>query len=361
MKHSDMFLGVLLTALLVVTLIFANTPWGTIYLQLIHQPLGFHFSFISFINDVLMSLFFLLIALEIKHSIHNGPLRNLRQAFLPCFAAIGGMVVPALIYCFINRHNAHALQGWAIPMATDIAFALGFLGLFQKSISSELRDFLLVLAVVDDIGAILVIAIFYTNHLAMLPFIGMLVCLFVLWLCNKKNITTLWIYIFLGIMLWLFVFQCGIHATLAGVLLAFFIPVKKSESLEHKLKPWVNFLVLPLFVVTNAAISFTSVSLQTILHPISLGIILGLFFGKQLGVFFTSYFAIKCKIAHLPKDSSWTALYGVCLLTGIGFTMSLFIGNLSFTDPVLIEVTKIGVLLGSLLSAMIGISVLAFI
>ena len=371
MKHTDTFLGILLTVLLILILIFANTPWGGIYLQLIHQPLvllGFsiHFTLTSFVNDVLMSLFFLLISLEIKRSLYNGPLSNLRHALLPCFAAIGGMVVPALIYILINRHDATALQGWAIPMATDIAFALGFLGLFRKSISPGLRDFLLVLAVVDDLGAIIVIAVFYTHHLAIMPLIGALVCLLLLWLCNKKKITALTTYLILGILLWFCIFKCGIHSTLAGVLLGFFIPVKKTEQsmisplvqLEHHLKPWVNFLVLPLFVLTNAAISFTSLSLQVVLHPISLGILLGLFFGKQLGVFFASYLTIKCKITYLPKDSTWRAFYAVCLLTGIGFTMSLFIGNLSFSDPALIEVTKVGVLLGSVFSALAGILLL---
>ncbi|CAJ47782.1 Na+/H+ antiporter protein, partial [Bordetella avium 197N] len=349
----------------------ANSPWAPVYFDVLGSKVGFHAGPIAlretvqhWINDGLMAVFFLLVGLEIKREMLDGQLRGLSRIALPGIAALGGMVAPALIYLAINSGNPEGLRGWAIPAATDIAFALGILALLGSRAPASLKVFLTALAILDDLGAIIIIALFYTAQLngAALAAAGLL--LLGLILLNRLGVTALSPYLILGALLWYFVLKSGVHATLAGVALALTIPLRRHASplhkLEHALHRPVAFLIIPVFGFANAGVSFAGLGLDALTSPVPLGIALGLFLGKQLGVFGLSWLAIKAGIARLPHQASYRQLYGVALLCGIGFTMSLFIGALAFDKPQIIDATKIGVLAGTLCSAVAGYLLLRF-
>ncbi|MEN9916953.1 MAG: Na(+)/H(+) antiporter NhaA [Pseudomonadota bacterium] len=351
-------------------LILANSSWQTYYQTFLNLNISIgptiHFSFLHFINDGLMTIFFFLVSLEIKRELVQGELNTVTKALLPTLAAIGGMIVPALFYLAINHQHPQLISGWAIPMATDIAFSLGVLSLLGKHIPVALKIFLMALAIIDDLGAIIVIAIFYTQQigwlylfLALLAFVGLLSL-------NYFKVQQFLPYCLLGIALWLLILNSGIHATIAGVLFGFTIPLtstnKNFNSLLHhlirKLHPWIAYAILPLFAFANAGLSFSNVSLATFIHPLPLGIILGLFLGKQLGIFGASWLAVKTKLAKLPYQVNWWHIYGIALICGIGFTMSLFIASLAFGDNELTALVRLGVFTGSILSGIAGYSIL---
>jgi len=320
------------------------------------------------INDGLMAVFFFLVGLEVKREFLDGELSEPARVALPVVAAIGGMAVPALIYSWINWGNPETIKGWAIPSATDIAFALGVLALLGSRVPSSLKLFLMTLAIVDDLGAIIIIALFYTTDLSVTSLVVAGGALLVLFILNRRGVLGLAPYLFVGLVLWAAVLKSGVHATLAGVLIAFFIPFRKLEGekktqleiLEHDLHPMVAYGILPLFAFANTGISFDGINAQSFIHTVPLGIAAGLFFGNQIGVFGFSWLAIKSGFARLPEGSSWTQLYGVALLCGIGFTMSLFISSLAFQEGgQLIAVDdRLGILLGSFASGICGYLVL---
>jgi NhaA family Na+:H+ antiporter len=316
-----------------------------------------------------MAVFFLLVGLEIKREMQVGELAKWSQRALPGFAALGGMIVPALIYAWVNRNSAETLAGWAIPAATDIAFALGVLSLLGSRVPISLKVFLSALAILDDLGAVAIIAVFYTSGLDVAMLAASAAVIAVLFIMNRAGVTRLLPYLVLGVVLWVLVLKSGIHATLAGVALAFCIPLNKhldeAQSpllrLEQRLSPWVAFVVMPIFGFANAGVSLAGVSLSNLLDPVPLGVAAGLLLGKQIGVFTFALVAIKTGLAQMPTHSSWRQVYGVALLCGIGFTMSLFIGNLAFPGAqLLIDEVKVGVLAGSTLAALAGILVLRF-
>ena len=316
------------------------------------------------INDGLTALFFFLIGLEVKREIMAGQLRSWRNAALPVYAAIGGMAVPALVFVAINAGEPANLRGWAIPAATDIAFALGLLALLGSRVPTALKALLLAIAIIDDIGAIVIIALFYTDQMNVAALgLGLLPAA-VMMLLNRFAVARTIPYFLMGALLWVLVLKSGIHATLAGVITAMFVPLETGrerplERLEHALHPWVAFLILPVFAFANAGVSFAGTGLDALFAPLSLGIAAGLVIGKQAGVFGACYFAAKSALVAIPPDVSLRHLYGLACLSGIGFTMSLFIGGLAFTDPAQIDAVKMGVLAGSFLSAIIGLAVLA--
>ena len=305
--------------------------------------------------------FFFVVTLEIKREFLHGELSKPKQALLPIVGAIGGMVVPAIIYIYINFETG-ALKGWAIPSATDIAFSIGVLSLLGSRVPISLKIFLTALAIIDDLGAIIIIAFFYSSELNYTFLFMMLFFFLILLILNRLNIKKFTPYLFVGIFLWYFTHGSGIHSTISGVLLALTIPHSKTNKdfslllkLEHYLSPYVAFAIMPLFALANAGVSVSNLSISTLLNPVPLGIVCGLFFGKQIGVFVFSYLSIKLKFAEMPNNSNWYKFYGVGILTGIGFTMSLFVGNLAFVNDVQhIDGVKIGVLAGSLLSTLIG-------
>jgi NhaA family Na+:H+ antiporter len=309
-----------------------------------------------------MAAFFFFVTLEIKREFLQGELSNRKQALLPIIAAIGGMLVPALIYVYINFQNSETLNGWAIPSATDIAFSLGVLSLLGSRVPLSLKVFLTALAIIDDLGAIVIIALFYSGDLSVIYLTLLLLTFISLLILNKLNIEKFLPYLILGLILWFVTYKSGIHATISGVLLATIIPHRKKGKdfsllikLEHKISPYVAFCIMPLFALANAGVSLNGVNLNSLLSPVPLGIVLGLFVGKQVGVFLFSIIAIKLKIAQMPNNSNLISLYGVGILTGIGFTMSFFIGNLAFVDNAnYMDGVKIGVLAGSLLSTIVG-------
>tara|TARA_B100001173_G_scaffold192031_1_gene165713 strand:- start:616 stop:1788 length:1173 start_codon:yes stop_codon:yes gene_type:complete len=361
--------GLVLLFSAVLALILSNSVYADYYFSTLEKYLfigfnnfGLKLSVLHWINDALMAIFFFFVTLEIKREFLQGELSNIKQALLPIIAAVGGMVVPALVYVYINLGDPETLNGWAIPSATDIAFSLGVLSLLGKRVPLSLKVFLTALAIIDDLGAILIIAIFYSGDLSikylslmLLAFIGLLVI-------NKFNIKKFLPYLILGIFLWDFTHNSGIHATIAGVLLAMTIPHRKKGKdfsllikVEHLISPYVAFGIMPLFAFANAGVSLEGLSFSSLLDKVPLGIVLGLFVGKQLGVFVFSYLSIKLKIAQMPSNSNWYNFYGVGVLTGIGFTMSLFVGNLAFVDNMqYMDGVKIGVLTGSLLSTLFG-------
>jgi NhaA family Na+:H+ antiporter len=356
--------GLVLMASAAIALVLANSGAAPAYFDTLHTRLA-GLSVGHWINDGLMAIFFLLVGLEIKRELLHGQLSTWPRRALPGIAAVGGMAFPALIYVAINWGNAETLRGWAIPAATDIAFALGVLSLLGSRAPASLKIFLTALAILDDLGAVLIIAVFYTTDLS-LPHLALAgVTLAALLALNLFCVTRLAPYLLLGAALWCFVLQSGIHATLAGVALAFTIPLrtslvapKNSESplhrLEHALSPWVAFVVVQIFGFANAGVSLADFTPSALLASVPLGVAAGLFLGKQVGVFGASWAAIKLGIADLPANASWRQFYGVAILCGIGFTMSLFIGLLAFDAPHLQNETKIGVLAGSVLSACIG-------
>lgn len=341
---------------------FINIPVQVRISQLdIDKPL------LLWINDGLMAIFFLLVGLELKREILEGQLSKLSQVMLPIIAAVGGMLVPALIYVAFNWDNSTTLQGWAIPSATDIAFSLGVLALLGSRVPISLKIFLMALAIIDDLGAIIIIAFFYSGHHIETHYLSMAgIIIGLLWLLNMSKIQSLIAYSILGTFLWIFVLKSGIHATLAGVTLAIFIPLRLGSDpahtplhrMEHALHPWVAFLIMPLFAFANAGVSFAGISLTTLVETVPLGITLGLFLGKLIGVFSFSWLTIKSGYAQMPEGATWPEIIGVALLCGIGFTMSLFIGSLAFTTEDYMNQVRLGVIVGSLLSAIVGYLVL---
>ena len=326
----------------------------------IHKPL------LLWINDGFMAIFFLLVGLEIKREILEGELSSFSQAALPGMAAIGGMLFPAGVYVALNLHSPETMRGWAIPAATDIAFALGVLALLGQRVPASLKIFLLALAIMDDLGAIVIIAIFYTADLSTTSLglaaigIGMLIAL------NLFGVTRIAAYVVTGLFVWICVLKSGVHATLAGVAMAFAIPLRVQDEdghsplthLEHTLHPWVSYGILPLFAFANVGVSLAGLSMSSLLEPVPLGIAAGLFVGKQIGVFGMTFAAVKFGISSMPEGTTWPQFYGIALLTGIGFTMSLFIGTLAFEDPSYAPGVRMGVITGSILSAIAGYLIL---
>jgi Na+:H+ antiporter, NhaA family len=349
----------------VLALLIANSPAAPLYFTTL-QTYVFGLSVLHWINDALMAVFFLLVGLEIKREFLDGQLSTWPRRILPGIAAAGGMIVPALIYVALNVGDPATLRGWAIPTATDIAFALGVLALLGPCVPVSLKVFLTALAILDDLGAVAIIAVFYTADLSVTMLGLAALTLAVLVALNRFAVTALSPYLLMGALLWYFVLKSGVHATLAGVALALTIPIRPTPGqpeakdsplhiLEHSLHSWVAFLVVPIFGFANAGVSFTGMSASALFAPVPLGIALGLFIGKQVGVFGFALVAIRSGFVDLPANATWRQLYGVCLLCGIGFTMSLFIGLLAFpTSTELQDATKIGVLAGSVMSAVAG-------
>ena len=361
--------GLILLFAAIIALVISNSDLSELYFSTLNEYLfiginnfGLKLSVIHWINDGLMAIFFFFVTLEIKREFLQGELSNVKQALLPIIAAVGGMVVPALIYLYINLGDNETLNGWAIPSATDIAFSLGVLSLLGKRVPLSLKVFLTALAIIDDLGAIVIIALFYSGDLSVKYLSLMLLAFIILLLINKFNIKKFLPYLLVGLFLWDFTHNSGIHATIAGVLLAITIPHRKKEKdfsllikIEHAISPYVAFGIMPLFAFANAGVSLEGLSISSLLDKVPLGILMGLFVGKQLGVFVFSYISIKMKVAEMPNNANWYNLYGVGILTGIGFTMSLFVGNLAFVDNIqYMDGVKIGVLTGSLLSTLTG-------
>ncbi len=361
--------GIVLLFAAVIALIISNSELSNLYFSTLERYLfiginnfGLKLSVLHWINDALMAIFFFFVTLEIKREFLQGELSNIKQALLPIIAAVGGMVVPALIYVFINLGDGETLKGWAIPSATDIAFSLGVLSLLGKRVPLSLKVFLTALAIIDDLGAIVIIALFYSGDLSIKYLSLMLLAFIILLVINKFNVKKFLPYLIVGIFLWDFTHNSGIHATIAGVLLAMTIPHRKKDKdfsllikVEHAISPYVAFGIMPIFAFANAGVSLEGLSFSSLLDKVPLGIVLGLFVGKQLGVFVFSFISIKLKIAQMPSNTSWYNFYGVGVLTGIGFTMSLFVGNLAFTESMqYMDGVKIGVLTGSLLSTLFG-------
>jgi len=365
--------GLILLIAAILALIVSNSNLSQIYFQSLEKYLfigindfGLKLSVHHWINDALMAIFFFFVTLEIKREFIQGELSNIKQAMLPIIAAIGGMVVPALCYILINLGNSETINGWAIPSATDIAFSLGILSLLGSRVPISLKVFLTALAIIDDLGAILIIAFFYSGDLSV-PYLSLiLLCYIFLLILNKFSIKMFTPYLIVGLFMWFFTYKSGIHATIAGVLLASTIPHKSKEhdfsllmKLEHGISPYVAFLIMPIFAFANAGVNLEGLSLMSLMSPVPLGILVGLFFGKQIGVLLFSYVSVKLKFAEMPNNSNWMSVYGVSILTGIGFTMSLFVGNLAFINNIeYIDGVKIGVLSGSLLSTIFGYFVL---
>lgn len=363
--------GMLLVIAAVLAMLVVNSPLQGWYELLLNTPVAIQIGALKiakplllWVNDGLMALFFLTVGLEIKREVIEGELSDLSKAALPVIAAIGGMAAPALVYTLINYDHPQAMRGWAVPTATDIAFALGVLSLLGKRVPISLKMFLLTLAIVDDLGAIVIIAIFYTTELSSLSLSVAAGALVVLFILNRRGVLSLTPYLLVGLVMWIAVLKSGVHATLAGVLLAFFIPLRApegsddtlAERLEHDLHGSVVYVILPLFAFMNTGVSLAGLSISSILEPIPLGIAAGLFIGKQLGIFGACWLAIKLKLAQLPTGVGFGELYGVAILGGIGFTMSLFISSLAFQPEgeTLVTNDRLGILVGSILSAIVG-------
>lgn len=363
--------GMLLVIAAVLAMLVVNSPLKGWYELLLNTPVAIQIGALKiakplllWVNDGLMALFFLTVGLEIKREVIEGELSDLSKAALPVIAAIGGMAAPALVYTLINYDHPQAMRGWAVPTATDIAFALGVLSLLGKRVPISLKMFLLTLAIVDDLGAIVIIAIFYTTELSSLSLSVAAGALVVLFILNRRGVLSLTPYLLVGLVMWIAVLKSGVHATLAGVLLAFFIPLRTpegsddtlAERLEHDLHGSVVYVILPLFAFMNTGVSLAGLSISSILEPIPLGIAAGLFIGKQLGIFGACWLAIKLKLAQLPTGVGFGELYGVAILGGIGFTMSLFISSLAFQPEgeTLVTNDRLGILVGSILSAIVG-------
>ncbi len=369
-KH-DASGGILLMASAIAAMLIANSSLSSVYTSILDAKFsvtlngeGLSKPLILWINDGLMAIFFFLIGLELKREMLEGKLKNPRDILLPGMAAVGGMIVPALIYASLNWGSPETLGGWAIPAATDIAFALGILALVGARAPTSLKVFLLTLAILDDIGAIIIIALFYTSELkvdflflALIPLAGLI------WL-NIKGAHRIAPAILLGVVMWFFVLKSGVHATLAGVITALCIPLvdrwgkSPLHSLEHALTPYVLYLIIPIFAFANAGVVLTGIQFSDLFAPVPLGIAAGLTLGKQIGVFGVTWIMVKLGIAQMPHGAGWSHIYGVACLAGIGFTMSLFIGGLSFSDPDLMNAVRLGVLSGSLVSGVIGYVVL---
>ena len=367
--------GILLVTATIFAMGLANSDFASTYTAFLDIPVAVKFGTIEiakplllWINDGLMAVFFFLIGLEIKREFLAGELASFSQIALPGIGAIGGVVLPALIYIYVNQGSPENLSGWAIPAATDIAFALAVLSLLGDRVPVALKILLLAIAIFDDLGAILIIAFFYTDQLSVnILLLALLPCAGLAWL-SWKDVTRTGPYIVLGIILWVLVLKSGVHATLAGVVTAFAIPMTSREGaskgllveLEHGLHPWVAYGILPIFAFANAGVSFAGVGLASFIEPVKLGISLGLFFGKQFGIFLMLWLAIVLGISKMPKNVNWGMLYGVSVLAGIGFTMSLFIGSLAFEHSSFAAPIRLGVLTGSILSAIVGLGILHF-
>jgi len=363
--------GILLVVASVFALVFANSPLSGLYASLLNIPVEIRFGafqiakpLLLWINDGLMAIFFFLVGLELKREFVEGELSDLQKISLPALGAIGGMAVPSAIYLLFNAGDPLAVTGWAIPAATDIAFALGILALLGKRVPTQLKIFLVSLAIFDDMGAIIIIALFYTSELSVLALSVAGVCILALALLSRRGVTNLSLYLLIGLVMWASVLKSGVHATLAGVVLALFIPIREDpqtgrsplREMEHDLHSSVAFIILPLFAFANAGVSLQGLTMAALTAPVPLGIALGLFVGKQLGVFGLCWLGIRLGIARLPQRVNWSQLYGVAILCGVGFTMSLFIGSLAFEDaasPYLYQ-DRLGIISGSLLSAVVG-------
>jgi len=367
--------GLVLLIAAIIALVISNSNLSELYFSTLDQYLfigvnnfGLKLSVHHWINDLLMAVFFFFVTLEIKREFIQGELSNLKKALLPIIGAVGGMVIPALVYVSINLGNSETLNGWAIPSATDIAFSLGILSLLGSRVPMSLKIFLTALAIIDDLGAILIIAFFYSGDLSISYLSLILISYILLLILNKFGIKKFIPYLIIGSFMWFFTYKSGIHATIAGVLLASTIPHRAKEKdfsllikLEHAISPYVAFIIMPIFAFANAGVNLTGLSFSSLLAPVPLGILLGLFVGKQVGVMVISYLAVKLGAAQMPDKSNWLSLYGVSILTGIGFTMSLFVGNLAFVENTqYMDGVKIGVLSGSLLSTLFGYFILLY-
>ena len=359
--------GILLILAAALAMLLANSPFSHLYHQFLDtdvqiriDALDLHKPLLLWINDGLMAIFFLLIGLEVKREMLEGALSSREQALFPAIAAVGGMLAPALIYLAFNHDNPITHAGWAIPAATDIAFALGVMALLGNRVPVSLKVFLLALAIMDDLGVIIIIALFYTQQLSLTALaIGILATLTLLWM-NRRGEDRISLYMLVGLVLWVAVLKSGVHATLAGVIVGFMIPLNGKryasplKQLEHALHPWSAYLILPLFAFANAGVSLEGIGLSALLSPVPLGIMLGLFIGKPLGVFTISWLAVKLGIAQLPNGVNFKQIFAVSILCGIGFTMSMFIASLAFTDSAMLDLAKISILSASILSGLLG-------
>ncbi len=365
--HHEAFSAILLLAAAVLALIASNSPLSRLYDAFLDTPLvikvgsfGLEKPLLLWINDGLMAIFFLLVGLELKREFLEGQLSSRDQVILPALAAAGGIAMPAAIYLLVAGHDEVLVRGWAIPTATDIAFALGVFALVGSRAPASLKIFLLTLAILDDLGAIIIIAAFYTENLTFGPMLLASAAILALVLLNRFGVVRIAPYMLVGVVLWVSVLKSGVHATLAGVVLALTIPMRAPDGasplkhLEHVLHPYVAYFVMPLFAFANAGVSLAGFGLSGLLAPLPLAIMLGLFLGKQIGVFAMTWLAVKTGLARRPAGAGWLHIYGVAVITGIGFTMSLFIGMLSFADPQHAAGVRYGVLAGSLLSAVVG-------
>jgi NhaA family Na+:H+ antiporter len=368
--------GIILICAALLAIVLANSPLQSYYALLLDTPVEIRVGALEiakplllWINDGLMAIFFFLVGLELKRELIEGELADKRNIILPAVGAIGGMAVPALIYIYFNMGDPTAMKGWAIPAATDIAFALGILFLLGSRVPTSIKIFLTSLAIFDDIGAIIIIAIFYTANISVISLVVIALCIPVLALLNRFGVGAKSVYVMVGVIMWVATLKSGVHATLAGVILAMFIPMRLTEAkrstsplkdMEYDLHSVVAFFVLPVFAFANAGISFDGVGIEHLFHTVSLGIALGLFIGKQVGVFGLCWLAIKMKLTSLPKGMSWSSLYGTAALCGVGFTMSLFIGSLAFeeTGVDLLFDERLGIILGSVASGIVGYTVL---
>ena len=370
--HHESAAGLLLMATALLAMLVANSAWSAHYLALLQVPVtvqvaefGIHKPLLLWINDGLMAIFFLLVGLELKREWLVGELADKSQVVLPAFAALGGMAMPAVLYVAMNAHDASTLSGWAIPAATDIAFALGILSLLGSRVPLSLKVFLTSLAIFDDVGAIVIIALFYTADLSLQALAVAAVAVLLLAVLNRQRVMHTTPYLLVGLVLWVAMLKSGVHATLAGVLIALFIPMQQpsnpSESplrrLEHRLHPWVAYMVLPIFAFANAGLNLRDLDAPQLLHHVTLGVAAGLFVGKQVGVMLCCWLAIRLGWASLPRGATWLSLYGIAVLTGVGFTMSLFIGGLAFVGETPFD-ERLGIVLGSLLSGVVGYGVL---
>lgn len=364
--------GIILILTTIAALLLQNGPLSEYYTGFLHTHVEIRFGelqiakpLLLWVNDGLMAVFFFMIGLEVKREVIEGHLSSVRQVTLPAIAAVGGMIVPALVFLFFNTGDQFAMNGWAIPTATDIAFALGILSLLGPRVPVSLKIFLMALAIIDDLGAIIIIALFYTTDLSTTSIVIASIALAVLFAFNRLNVMKQSLYIVVGIVLWVSVLKSGVHATLAGVALALMIPLESRDekgqtfsmlkNMEHGLRYWVAFFILPLFAFVNAGVDLRGISVEEIAGPVPMGIMLGLFLGKQIGVFGFSWIAIKLGLASRPTGATWRQLYGVAILTGIGFTMSLFVDSLAFNDTDLYRYAdKLAILLGSFLSGVTG-------
>ena len=373
--------GMLLIMASVVAMVLANSTFSSYYSGFLETPFSVAVGDFAlakpiylWINDGLMAIFFLLVGLELKRELIEGELSDPKNIALPAIGALGGMAIPALIYVGVNLDNPRALDGWAIPAATDIAFALGILSLLGSRVPVSLKIFLTSIAIFDDVGAILIIAFFYTAKISLLALIVSGICTALLIICNRSGVTSLRVYCLIGVVLWIALLKSGVHATLAGVVIALTIPIESDPDrseytrksplkyLEHQLHSPVAYLILPVFAFANSGVNFAGMTMDSVLHGVPVGIALGLFFGKQLGVFGFCWLGVKLKLARMPSDMSYLSLYGIALLCGIGFTMSLFIGSLAFGDSNFSSLfdERVGIITGSVISALCGYFVLKY-